>query len=227
MGVDLTYYIEFKDKEDSDWKLLSYLIPKHKRRYYRDEVDDDEDTVVLDDGKKYELVCRDSTRGAPRDLFSENEVISGRGFPTDISKELDIILKKEYEKYAADYGDGEKHDWRWGKSYASLLELRDVYMQEYNEAFERYMKRRMDSRFDYINSRFDRMERLLEQKKVAKLKPFEKEEEWFDDEDSWEKESLNNAMWFGQWLYGINELVDFATGGWYSSAEIRIVCYLS
>ena len=53
------------------------------------------------------------------------------------------------------------------------------------------------------------------------------EEEWFDDEDSWEKESLNDAMWFGQWLYGINELVDFATGGWHSSDEIRIVCYLS
>jgi hypothetical protein len=59
------------------------------------------------------------------------------------------------------------------------------------------------------------------------LKPFEKEEEWFDDEDSWEKESLNDAMWFGKWLYGVNELVDFATGGWYNSDEIRVVCYLS
>lgn len=225
MSVDLTYYIEFKDKEDSEWKLLSYLIPKHKKRYYRDE--DDEDTAVLDDGRKYELVYQDSIQGTPRNLFSENEEISGRGFPTDISEELDKILKKEYEKYAVDYGDGEKRDWRWGKSYALLSELYSIFKQEYNEAFERYMKRRMDSRFDYINSRFDRMERLLEQKKVAKLKPFEKEEEWFDDEDSWEKESLNDAMWFGNWLYSIKERVNFSTDGWYNSEEIRIIVYLS
>lgn len=225
MSVDLTYYIEFKDKKDSEWKLLSYLIPKHKRKYYRDE--DDEDTVVLDDGRKYVLVYWDSIQGTPRDLFSNNDEISGRGFPTDISEELDKILKKEYEKYAVDYGDGEKRDWRWGKSYALLSELYAIFKQEYNEAFERYMRRRMDSRFDYINSRFDRMERLLEQKKVTKLKPFEKEEEWFDEEYSWEIESLNDAMWFGKWLYGINELVDFASGGWYSSDEIRIVVYLS
>ena len=225
MSVDLTYYIEFKDKDDPEWKLLSYLIPKHKRRWHRDE--DDEDTVIMDNGDRYELVHHDSIQGTPRDLFSENDEISGRGFPKDISKELDSILEKEYEKYAVDYGDGEKRDWRWGKSYALLSELYSIYKQEYNEAFERYMKRRMDSRFDYINGRFDRMERLLEQKKVAKLKPFEKEEEWFDDEDSWEKESLNDAMWFGKWLYGINTLVDFATGGWYSPDEIRVVCYLS
>ena len=225
MSVDLTYYIEFKDKEDSEWKLLSYLIPKHKKRYYRDE--DDEDTAVLDDGRKYELVYQDSIQGTPRNLFSENEEISGRGFPTDISEELDKILKKKYEKYAVDYGDGEKRDWRWGKSYALLSELYLIFKQEYNEAFERYMKRRMDSRFDYINSRFDRMERLLEQKKVAKLKPFEKEEEWFDDEDSWEKESLNDAMWFGNWLYSIKERVNFSTDGWYNSEEIRIIVYLS
>lgn len=225
MSVDLTYYIEFKDKDDPEWKLLSYLIPKHKRRWHRDE--DDEDTVIMDNGDRYELVHYDSIQGTPRDLFSENDEISSRGFPKDISKELDSILEKEYEKYAVDYGDGEKRDWRWGKSYALLSELYSIYKQEYNEAFERYMKRRMDSRFDYINGRFDRMERLLEQKKVAKLKPFEKEEEWFDDEDSWEKESLNDAMWFGKWLYGINTLVDFATGGWYSPDEIRVVCYLS
>jgi len=225
MSVDLTYYIEFKDKEDSEWKLLSYLIPKHKKRYYRDE--DDEDTAVLDDGRKYELVYQDSIQGTPRNLFSENEEISGRGFPSDISEELGKILKKEYEKYAVDYGDGEKRDWRWGKSYALLSELYSIFKQEYNEAFERYMKRRMDSRFDYINSRFDRMERLLEQKKVAKLKPFEKEEEWFDDEDSWEKESLNDAMWFGNWLYSIKERVNFSTDGWYNSEEIRIIVYLS
>ncbi len=225
MSVDLTYYIEFKDKDDPEWKLLSYLIPKHKRRWHRDE--DDEDTVIMDNGDRYELAHHDSKQGTPRDLFSENDEISGRGFPKDISKELDSILEKEYEKYAVDYGDGEKRDWRWGKSYALLSELYSIYKQEYNEAFERYMKRRMDSRFDYINGRFDRMERLLEQKKVAKLKPFEKEEEWFDDEDSWEKESLNDAMWFGKWLYGINTLVDFATGGWYSPDEIRVVCYLS
>ena len=225
MSVDLTYYIEFKDKEDSEWKLLSYLIRKHKRKYYRDE--DDEDIVVLDDGRKYELVYWDSIQGTARDLFSENEDIAGRGFPTDISEELDKIMKKEYEKYPVDYGDSEQRDWRWGKTYALLSELYTIYKQEYNEAFERYMKRRMDSRFDYINSRFDRMERLLEQKKVAKLKPFEKEEEWFDDEDSWEKESLNSAMWFGNWLYGIKERVNFSTGGWYNSDEIRIICYLS
>ena len=225
MSVDLTYYIEFKDKEDSEWKLWSYLIPKHKKKYYRDE--DDEDTVVLDDGRKYELVYWDSIQGMPRNLFSENEDISGRGFPSDISEELDKILKKKYEKYAVDYGDGEKRDWRWGKSYALLSELYSIFKQEYNEAFERYMKRRMDSRFDYINSRFDRMERLLEQKKVAKLKPFEKEEEWFDDEDSWEKESLNDAMWFGNWLYSIKERVNFSTDGWYNSEEIRIIVYLS
>ena len=226
MGVYLSYFIEFKDKEESKWKLLSYLIPEHKRRFHYEDEEDKKDLVIVD-GEEYRKVYSDDIQGRARDIFSENDEISNRGFPSDISEELDNILKQEYEKYAIDYGDGEKHDWRWGKTHASLLELRDIYKQEYNEAFERYMKRRMDSRFDYINSRFDRMERLLEQKKVAKLKPFEKEEEWFDDEDSWEKESLNDAMWFGHWLYGINELVDFATGGWYSSDEIRIVCYLS
>ena len=226
MGVYLSYFIEFKDREESNWKLLSYLIPEHKRRYHHENDEDREDIVVIE-GEDYRKVSEDSIQGTIRDLFSSNDDISNRGFPTDISEELDDVLKKEFEKYAVDYGDGEKRDWRWGKSYALLSELYAIYKQEYNEAFERYMKRRMDSRFDYINSRFDRMERLLEQKKVAKLKPFEKEEEWFDDEDSWEKESLNDAMWLGEWLYGINKLVDFATGGWYSSDEIRIVCYLS
>lgn len=226
MGVYLSYFIEFKDREESNWKLLSYLIPEHKRRYHHENDEDREDIVVIE-GEDYRKVYEDSIQGTIRDLFSSNDDISNRGFPTDISEELDDVLKKEYEEYAVDYGDGEKRDWRWGKSYALLSELYAIYKQEYNEAFERYMKRRMDSRFDYINSRFDRMERLLEQKKVAKLKPFEKEEEWFDDEDSWEKESLNDAMWLGEWLYGINKLVDFATGGWYSSDEIRIVCYLS
>ena len=226
MGVYLSYFIEFKDREESNWKLLSYLIPEHKRRYHHENDEDREDIVVIE-GEDYRKVYEDSIQGTIRDLFSSNDDISNRGFPTDISEELDDVLKKEFEKYAVDYGDGEKRDWRWGKSYALLSELYAIYKQEYNEAFERYMKRRMDSRFDYINSRFDRMERLLEQKKVAKLKPFEKEEEWFDDEDSWEKESLNDAMWLGEWLYGINKLVDFATGGWYSSEEIRIVCYLS
>ena len=218
MGVYLSYFIEFKDKEDSKWKLLSYLIPEHKRRFHYEDKEDKKDIVIVD-GEEYRKVYSDDIQERARDIFSENDEISNRGFPSDMSEELNEILKKEIE--------GDDRDWRWGKSHASLLELRDIYKQEYNEAFERYMKRRMDSRFDYINSRFDRMERLLEQKKVAKLKPFEKEEEWFDDKDSWEKESLNDAMWFGQWLYGINELVDFATGGWYSSNEIRIVCYLS
>lgn len=218
MGVYLSYFIEFKDREESKWKLLSYLVPEHKRRFHYEDEEDKKDIVIIE-GEEYRKVYNDDIQGRARDVFSENDEISNRGFPTDMSEELDAILKKEIE--------GDDRDWRWGKSYATLLELRDIYKQEYNEAFERYMKRCMDSRFDYINSRFDRMERLLEQNKVAKLKPFEKEEEWFDDEDSWEKESLNDAMWFGQWLYGINELVDFATGGWYSSDEIRIVCYLS
>ena len=218
MGVYLSYFIEFKDKEESKWKLLSYLIPENKRRFHYEDEEDKKDIVIVD-GEEYRKVYSDDIQGRARDIFSENDDISNRGFPTDLSGELDELLKKEIE--------GDDRDWRWGKSYASLSELREIYKQEYNEAFEKYMKRRMDSRFDYINSRFDRMERLLEQKKVAKLKPFEKEEEWFDDEDSWEKESINCAMWFGQWLHGINKLVNFATGGWYNSDEIRIVCYLS
>ena len=45
MSVDLTYYIEFRDKGNSEWKLLSYMMPIHKRRCYRDE--DGEDSVIL------------------------------------------------------------------------------------------------------------------------------------------------------------------------------------
>ena len=29
MSVDLSYFIEFKDKKESKWQLLSCLIPKH------------------------------------------------------------------------------------------------------------------------------------------------------------------------------------------------------
>ena len=216
MGVYLTYYIEFKSRNESKWKLLSFLMPQDKRQYHHDS----DDVVSAGDLGLFDMVSWDCKQGVIRDILSDHDTeFADRGFPKDVSEELDVILKKDIE--------GDERDWRWGKSYVTLVEAENAYKKMYNVAFERYMKHRVDDRFDYLNKRFDRIECFLKGEETGKLEPFNKEEDFFFEDESWEKEELDAAIWFGKWLYFINQMVDFATGGWYDSDEIRIVYHLS
>lgn len=216
MGVYLTYYIEFKSRNEDKWKLLSFLMPQDKRQYHHES----DEVFAVDNLGIFDKVSWDCRQGMIRDILSDHDTeFADRGFPKDVSEELDTILKKDIE--------GDERDWRWGKSHVTLVEAENAYKKMYNVAFERYMKHRVDDRFDYLNQRFDRIESFLKEEKVGKLEPYNKEEDFFFEDESWEKEELDSAVLFGKWLFSINQMVDFATGGWYDSDEIRIVYYLS
>ena len=41
------------------------------------------------------------------------------------------------------------------------------------------------------------------------------------------QEELDDARFFGEWIYGVNSIVDFYNGGWNDYENIRVIANLS
>jgi hypothetical protein len=126
MSRAATIFIEYRDNQDSNWKLFSMNVSKDliESRFWPDY---DENT------KKVFLLER---QGIVRDILDDDYAsFSRRDFPKDISDELKNYFEQIDLKYA------------WGKSYCSLSEL-ELYIKTKISDLEKYIKQN-ESDFHY------------------------------------------------------------------------------
>ena len=126
MSRAATIFIEYRDNQDSNWKLFSMNISKDliESRFWPDY---DENT------KKVFLLER---QGIVRDILDDDYAsFSRRDFPKDMSDEL----KNHFEQIDLKY--------TWGKSYCSLSEL-ELYIKTKISDLEKHIKQN-ESDFHY------------------------------------------------------------------------------
>jgi hypothetical protein len=231
MGIDLTYRIEFKNRRTANkWTMVKLLVPIEKYGWFRDinSPDNtkhqsyyDEDVDLNIDNHLYHYCYEDSIRGTVRDILSPNSWhdidVDAKGLPDDMSDELKEYCSSETLAHC------------WGKSYLTIAELNHIYQELFTRQLNQYIQDKVGQRFEYLNGRFDRLEKLILQQKVSTLKQF-KSQNNFDfnvvDQDEI-NDSLNEAIWFGKWVHGIKSIAEFFTGTWLDDDEVRIVYFFS
>lgn len=253
MGTYLNYHIEYREKNGEKWQLVSMMVPKEKHSFpehtQRKTVDGAEYCISNEDsiqGHVRDLFFVNGWYGAK---------FTGRGLPSDISDELKDYLndrameafeeqKKSMDpemKYEIDNGvlkhvkrtepisfEKDYQDYTYDKTWVTLSELSAFQKEQLKEASDRLKETKDKDLFEKISDRLDSIEAFI---KGGKPSETEREEPDGEEEAYWEIEELedevDDAVSLGEWIRGINEIVDFYTGGWHDYEDIRLVCYLS
>lgn len=249
MSSYLNYYIEYK--RNNKWNLLYALVPEESIDY-----PECYSKFEFGEHKTFRMVLEDSSQGYIRDTMSDhgwsNAPFTGRGFPEDMSEALatHIDLEKqseweeqkknldpdfEYKGYSLEKVprteplsfEKDYRDYRYDKTYATLEELNNFYLKELDKAKKAIEKYNEDKSFNRLEKKLDDLEQFI--KTGKETKPKKKKPEEIDDYDSLPdlEENLQDVELLGNWINGINMIVDFLTCSWNDLEDIRIISYIS
>ena len=218
-------FIEYKDSRDNDWHLLRAYVPLEDREYDRNKTPEELAKISVDLGGK--LYCKSESileHGTIRDLMTDQtKKIYGRGFPHDLSIDLQDILHLEQEEiYLRNLKEPEfNHDWRYGKSWCYLSELRAEIEESYNKTIKCYFEDRVEIELSKIYSRLDQLYNHLvpSQQDNKDCSRFEKSHDCYTLD---ELDDLISAKGFCDHIEG---LVDFVTNSMQIDGNIRLIYY--
>ena len=250
MSTHLNYYIEYRECPKDEWKLVSMMVPTSKHSY------PEYCKKRIIDGVEHCISISESKQGHVRDVFSTHgwydAPFTGRGFPEDMSQELKDYLEQckteEWESQKKDLDPDYEYkiingvytkvprteplsiekdysDYRYDKTYVTLSELSEFQVKEVAKAEKRINDEKYKDSFTKLNERIDALETLIVTGKKPESKESEKKEEDYSYIAELEEE-FDDAKWLGEWIYGINAIVDFYSGGWNDYENIRIIANL-
>ena len=207
MGVYFSYFLEYRDNTNDDWKLVAPLVPKEKYHY------PEEANIVQIDYKDFCIANNNCIQGHVRDVFSARgwygAPFAGRGFPKDMSEELkDFIHEQELNSFEKDkvYVDPDNEwkvvdgvltkvprtepvtfekdfkDWKYDKTWVTLSELSAFSDKEIQKAEQAIKEHKEKDSFAKIDERLKTIEDvILSGVKTKFIKSEQKEE---DDEEN-------------------------------------------
>ena len=145
MSTYVSRYIEVKNKE-GEWELLSFLFPFGKGYSTKPDV-----SLEGQDYEKFNCVCNNacSLRGYLASNYFDKCPFDNRGFPTDMSNELQEYFKVTYDTSETDY--------RYNKSYVMLSELYALYKEKESEWKKRYLEKIKQHEYELFHNKLDRL----------------------------------------------------------------------
>lgn len=236
MSTTVVRFIEVRDKETGKWHLVQYLVPYSKESWHSTEAME-KYKVVDENGKEwrktydyYDNAC------SLRDAYLSNrgwrtQDFSSRGFPTDMSDELNEIVTAHDAEVKAEQEKEMEHqkesgtnlpqwmfsDYWYNKSYVTLSELEDLFDKEMKDWKTRVLKMQT---------------MITTNEKMREILSILKKEEYKPDEDQYTDEDLNALFDEDLWdilsiqreCYYISKTVDEVMGI-YNDDDIRMVYY--
>ena len=253
MGTYLNYFIEYRNRPGDKWHLVSTLVPTEKHSYpeycKKRVIDGVEYCVSIEVSRQGHVRDVFSSRGWYDAPFTS------RGFPEDMSDELKQYLeqckidewesqKKEKDPdYEYEIVNGvltkmprkeplsiekDYQDYRYDKTWATLSELSNFQENEVRKIEDRIKEEQEKDKFTKLNERIDKLESLI----INGEKEETDSKDESDEDDGYDyvaelQEELDDARFFGEWVYGVNAIVDFYNGGWNDYENIRVIANLS
>ena len=219
-------YVEYKDDRDNLWHLLKAYVPLEDRTYERNESEEElSDVTIKLEEKSYFISNSISKCGIIRDLLTESgKKFFNRGFPEDISADLENIFNKQQEEIdslnekSSNELSAINHDWRYAKSWCYLSELRE----EVEKLYGSYTRCAFNSELDKIYKKLSNLCDKLSPSSIS-----EKETEEYDecDEDEYADE-LEDVIYARGFCDFIEGLIDFITGSIsIHEGNVRLVYY--
>lgn len=219
-------FIEYKDSRNNDWHLLRAYVPLEDREYDRNKSPEEIAKITTDLGGK--LYCKSESLlicGTVRDLLNDqSKRFCDRGFPHDLSIDLQDILQLEQEEIdllnAKD--PGVNHDWRYGKSWCYLSELREAVEESYSRAMKYYFEDKLETILSKVYSKLDKIYNHL-----VPPDP-NKDKECSDDflKPSYIDE-LDDLIYAKGFCDHVEGLIDFITDSRQLDGNIRLTYYTS
>lgn len=211
-------YIEYRKSDKDEWKLLKSYMPLEDYK----EVNSNppyEDAVLNVGGSEFFISRVIEKYGIVRDFLNDpNKKFNNRGFPEDLSVELKSILDKQQEEILELNKNGDyNHDWRYGKSWCSLLELINGIEESYQNVYQYFVDSKFSEELERIYSMIDKIYDQL-----VPPDPNKDKEDRLQDNCVDELEDLQYAKSFCTF---IESLVSFITGSYHIESNIRIVYY--
>lgn len=219
-------FIEYKDSRDNDWHLLRAYVPLEDREYDRDKAPEELAKIAVDLGGK--LYCKSESLvrcGIVRDLLNDqSKRFYGRDFPHDLSIDLQNFLQLEQEEIELRnvQDPGVNHDWRYGKSWCYLSELREAIEESYSRTIKYYLEDRLDTTLSKVYSKLDKIYNHLVPPDPNKDKCNEEDLDVDCRDYLDELEDLIYAKGFCDHVEG---LVDFVTDMRQLDGSIRLIYY--
>lgn len=227
-------YVEYKDSRDNLWHLLKAYVPLEDREYDRKKSEEELSGITEElEGKPYFISNSIERYGIIRDLLTDtSKRFFNRGFPNDLSIDLENILKKQQEEIDKlnqedkDSGrlDGINHDWRYAKSWCYLSELGEAVEKSYNTTRDIYLRDKFDSE---LNKVYRKLSEIYDKLSPPVQKEKLKSNPWTElSEDSYDyTDELDDLIYAKGFCDFISNLVEFITGSSSRHGDIRLVYY--
>lgn len=217
-------FIEYKDSRNNDWHLLRAYVPLEDREYDRNKAPEELAKIAVDLGGK--LYCKSESLvrcGIVRDLLNDqSKRFYGRDFPHDLSIDLQEILQLEQEEIELlNIKDpGTNHDWRYGKSWCYLSELREAIEESYSQTIKYYLEDRLEAELGRIYSKLDQIyDHLVPQDPNAKGEPKLELKDYSCLDD------LDDLIYAKGFCDHVEGLIDFVTDMRQIDGNIRLIYY--
>jgi len=220
-------FIEYKDSRDNDWHLLRAYVSLEDREWDRTKSQEElekENTIIFSLGDKRFCESNYLTKcGVIRDLMNDQtKSFYGRGFPKDLSYELQEILQKEQAEIDIKNETEPEfnHDWRYGKSWCLLSELNVAIEENYNKALKFYLDCKFEDELEKIYNKLDIIYNHLvppDPNLKTTVKKDEYEEVDFDE--------LDDLIYAKGFCDSIENLTNFITNSYTLDGNIRLVFY--
>ena len=213
-------YIEYRKNSNSPWRWIRPLMPSQDIDWAENDPAYMVDTTGTDNKEEYKFVYELSKQGSVRDLLNDYDVeFNDRGFPKDMSEELNKFMDSDPERF----------DGIWGRSYASLQEIIDcinLKIKTTEAHKQEYMNKQNNVT---IHQKLDLIMKSLGGIDVQAdlLNDARKKEESEDDYDFILEynEIIDDYKWCLSFFEGVNQIVDFCTNSWADASDIRIVYF--
>lgn len=215
-------YIEYRKNGNSPWRWVRPLMPAQDIDWAEDDPGYMVDTTGTDNKEEYKFVYELDKQGTIRDLLNDYDVdFNERGFPKDMSEELNKFMESDPERF----------DGIWGKSYASLQEIIDCVNLKIKTT-EAHKQECMNTQNNVsIHQKLNLIMKSLGGINVQSdlLNDASKKEESEDDYDydyiREYDELIDDYKWCISFFEGINQIVDFCTNSWADATDIRIIYF--
>lgn len=217
-------YIEYKipDKDSCNWHLLRSYIPSKDFALSSTSIFESKISV---DGEKLCMSSHLFRKGIIRDLLNDqSKAIYGRGFPKQLSHELEEILEEEQSEIDVlnEKDPNMNHDWRYGKSWCYLSELRDIINNSYEKVLKNYLRERFDSELNKVLYKLDIIYKHLVPPPNDDCD--EKDEVEEGDDFGYYYDELDDLIIAKAFCSEVESLVEFIAGSTWNS-EIRLIYY--
>ena len=227
MSTCSTIFFEYKIRKQSQWRLIEALVPEVFRDGSYDEPypwPDENHLVDFGESKMWKMFSL-TKQGNVRDLLAgHNSPFNDRGFPKDMSSELQSIFErmqlrveelKKTEPWRGDYG--------WGRSWCLLSELNE-YIDAQMEKCKASILSEHTKQLNFgITKKLDKILAIVSGKEYIS----KKEKCDYDPEmmDYYLEERLPQLLSLRDFASGISILCEFLTDEYPDDTEIRLVFY--